>query len=109
MIGPGLLWFNRFRICMENVRLYLRDAEGSPLRLVWVENGLSGAPPRALAPAPPLGLAGAGACSRLEPKENVLLTRMLSMIWPGPRPKLRGRRVSPGPGLGSSSPYGVRT
>src|SRR5262249_43260681 len=112
MIGPGLSWLVKLRNCIETVRLYRRPAAGSLPPAAPDGNGLAGppralppgGPPRAFPPGAPLGLAGGGACSRLEPKVNVLLTRILNMIWPGPRPKLRGNRVWPGAGFGSSSP-----
>src|SRR5437763_1425020 len=98
MIGPGLLWFVRLRICIEIVKLYRRfEAEPPAPCPPPMENGLAG-PPR---PPPPLGPPPPGPplpppsddaapASRDEPNANVLPIRMFSMIWPGPRPKLRG-------------------
>jgi hypothetical protein len=56
MIGPGLLWFVRLRICIEIVKPYLRLADEAPP--AWpppIENGLAGPPrPPPPPPGPPL-------------------------------------------------------
>lgn len=85
MIGPGLLWFVRFRICREAVTLYLRldgaeRADGdAPVGNGAPEVLTAGA-------ADPEALTGGGAWRSEEPNVKLRLTRKFSMIWPGPRP-----------------------
>src|SRR5438552_1942072 len=109
MMGPGLLRFIRLRTDMLMDRLYRRltdeeDMEPCPPPVL----NTPALPPRLPSPPPPGPREGAAAPSRGEPNSMVLATRKLTMIEPGPRPKLRGKILSPGVGLGSSKPYLVR-
>ena len=85
MIGPGLLWFVRFRICREAVTLYLRLEEAA---LGEGDAPVGNGAPEALAAAAvdPDALTGGGAWRSEEPNVKLRLTRIFSMIWPGPRP-----------------------
>src|SRR5438445_361069 len=91
--------FTMLRIAIETLRTYRWPVEEPP-----------GAPP---VPNGPVGgrrpLDAGAAVSPAAPNANVLVTRKFAKTSPGPRPKFRGRILSPAIGLGSSRPYSVGT
>src|SRR5580704_5832406 len=106
MIGPGLLWFRRFRTDMPMVRLYFLGVDGWLNRPRLPVGALSAGPiaepasrdERAEVPPP-----------RSDPNPQVFENLRLKLIMAGPRPALRPRITSPGIGLGSRRPYEVGT
>src|SRR5215207_11213875 len=84
--------------------VYLRPPDeelaGAPPAGVNTPGAGRGAPP----PGPVLGITGP---SPLPPNSISFVARRLTMIVPGPRPKLRLRIVWSADGFGSSKPYCV--
>src|SRR5438128_3935485 len=108
MIGPGLVWFNRLRTDIEMVRLNRRPIDGEEPPCTPPPVLKTPPLPRRSPPSPPPGPGDDAARSRGGPNSSVLANRKLTVMEPGPRPKLRGRIFSSGVGLGSSKPYLVR-
>ena len=85
-IGPGFVWLSKLRIDIEMLKPYRRPTEaalgGAPPAGVNTPRVGRGAP----LPGPVLGIVDP---SPLPPNSITLVTRTLTVVVPGPRPKLR--------------------